>query len=207
MAQIIDEWSQLESQARRAYEEGKFSDAEHFLLEALQSAQDHGSNWQSIVEIMGRIAFIYEKKGNPAGAKEYYQKQLKLLQEESATGNPRIPQVLEKLAYIHKSLGNEKACEQFLARAAEYRQEHEPKKVEAIPAAAPLPVAPLPAPPTTDAQPTYTRVSLRPNITLDPQLITAEKLSDLGAEPLVRQNIPPIDSLVTQKNAPTTFFP
>ena len=117
-------WEKLTDAGVKAYQEGRYAEAEKLLSDALKEAEKLGPNDPRLAASLNNLAAIYDAQGKYAEAEPLYKRSLAIREKALGPDHPDVATTLENYADLMRKTGREAEAEKMKVRATAIREQH-----------------------------------------------------------------------------------
>ena len=110
-------WENATTAGMKAYQEGRYAEAEQLLTAALKEAEKFGKQDPRLATILNSLALLYSKQGKYTEAEPLYQRALAIYENALGPEHPAVALSLNNLAALYQTRGKYAQAEPLYRRA------------------------------------------------------------------------------------------
>ena len=107
----------------QAFQQGRYAEAEPFLVAAVEEAEAFGPQDSRLAESLNSLAELYRLQGNYAEAEPLYQRSLTIAEQALGPDHPNVGTSLNNLAALYSDQGNYAEAEPLYQRSLTIREQ------------------------------------------------------------------------------------
>ena len=123
-AQDTTKWEKSNAAGMKAYEEGRYAEAEKRWLAALEEAENFGPDDERLATSLNNLAGLYDNQGKHAEAEPLYQRALAIVEKALAPEHPDLATSLENYARLLRKIDRDAEAKKLESRAQAIRARH-----------------------------------------------------------------------------------
>ena len=109
----------------QAFQQGRYAEAEPFLVAAVEEAEAFGPQDSRLAESLNSLAELYRLQGNYAEAEPLYQRSLTIREQALGPDHPDVAETLEGFAALLRQTGRSAEADQMETRAQSIRSRND----------------------------------------------------------------------------------
>ena len=118
-------WETANAAGMKAYQEGRYAEAETQFLAALKEAEKSGEEEdRRLATSLNNLANLYRAQGNYAQAEPLYRRALAFLTKAVGPDHPNVATALDNYTALLRKMGRDSEAEKMEARAQAIRAKH-----------------------------------------------------------------------------------
>jgi tetratricopeptide (TPR) repeat protein len=110
-------WERYIAEGTKAYQQGRFTEAEKYLLAALKEAEGFGREDSRLATSLNNLAALYQTQGKYAEAEPRYKRSLAIREKLLGAEHPDVAASLNNLAELYRTQGKYAEAEPLYKRS------------------------------------------------------------------------------------------